>query len=943
MNKKLILFINLLILSFLQTVEVVADEPLLRLETGMHVAQIARISVDEKERFLVTGSHDKTVRLWSLPEGQLIRVLRPPIGEGHEGKIYAVAISPDGNTIAASGWTSKTGLDNSIYLFDRATGELRSHISGHPNVIFNLTYSPDGQFLVASLYGGNGIHIYRTSDYSLVFRDIDYGGDSHWAEFDKKGRLVTSCYDGYIRLYDNSFILLEKRKVSGSNQPFAVRFSPEGDKIAVGFNDSRQISVLSGKDLSELYTSDAQGLDNGNLFSTAWSNDGQMLYAGGMYGKNAVYPILRWSQGGKGYRQSLPTSSNTIMDIKALKNGDIIFATFDPTFGRFSRNGQKILYREANIADLRDNDNGFLISEDASVIQFGYEVWGKRPARFSLNERILKLDPSDSSTLTKPKIQAPNLSITNWKHNYFPALNGNVLPLEQNEISRSFAITPDNQYFLLGADWSLRFYDKSGNLQWKKPVPSVTWGVNIAGNGKVGVAAFGDGTIRWYRLSDGEELLAFFPHKDGKRWVVWTPQGYYAASVGGDELIGWHVNRGADNAADFFPAAQFWERYYRPDIIDEVLNTLDPDPTPTLVLEDEQTQEQTIEELLPPVITLLSPQEGDSFSDSKINIRYTVRNPSNEPVTALKILLDGQVVETKSQTFQKGKEYTMQVSIPKRNVNLALIAKNRHTASVPAAANLQWEGSQDFVIKPKLYVLAIGVSDYDNKKLQLYYSAKDAQDFTDFFKSQKNKGLYREVEIKLLANASKSDILKGLDWIEREVTQHDVVMVFFSGHGANDRNNRYYFLPRDVDLKNIKLTGLPYHAIKDTITVLAGKVLFFIDTCHAGNVMGARGTIADIDRIANDLASAENGIVVFAASTGKQNSYEKAEWGNGAFTKALIEGLNQQADYTKDGTISINELDLYISERVKKLTNGDQTPTTSKPKTVPDFPIAVMK
>jgi hypothetical protein len=36
-------------------------------------------------------------------------------------------------------------------------------------------------------------------------------------------------------------------------------------------------------------------------------------------------------------------------------------------------------------------------------------------------------------------------------------------------------------------------------------------------------------------------------------------------------------------------------------------------------------------------------------------------------------------------------------------------------------------------------------------------------------------------------------------------------------------------------------------------------------------------------------------------------------------------------------------LDLYISEEVKKLTKGKQTPTTTKPATVPDFPVAVKR
>jgi len=49
--------------------------------------------------------------------------------------------------------------------------------------------------------------------------------------------------------------------------------------------------------------------------------------------------------------------------------------------------------------------------------------------------------------------------------------------------------------------------------------------------------------LRMERYSDGKERAAFFPHADKKRWVVWTPSGYCDASRGGEELIGWHVNK----------------------------------------------------------------------------------------------------------------------------------------------------------------------------------------------------------------------------------------------------------------------------------------------------------------------------------------------------------------------------------------------------------------
>ena len=103
------------------------------------------------------------------------------------------------------------------------------------------------------------------------------------------------------------------------------------------------------------------------------------------------------------------------------------------------------------------------------------------------------------------------------------------------------------------------------------------WGVDISADGKLIVATYADGTIRWHRLNDGAELLALFMHPDGKRWVAWTPQGYYDASAGADDLIGWQVNRGYDQAPDFFPAAQFQQRFNRRDVIARVLDTLDVD------------------------------------------------------------------------------------------------------------------------------------------------------------------------------------------------------------------------------------------------------------------------------------------------------------------------------------------------------------------------------
>ena len=160
----------------------------------------------------------------------------------------------------------------------------------------------------------------------------------------------------------------------------------------------------------------------------------------------------------------------------------------------------------------------------------------------------------------------------------------------------------------------------------------------------------------------------------------------------------------------------------------------------------------------------------------------------------------------------------------------------------------------------------------------------------------------------------------------------------------NDPNGVFYFLPHNADVEKLLRTGVPSSDINTTVQSLAGKTIFFIDSCHSGNVFGGRRrTLDDLNRMINELASAENGVVVFAASTGNQYSLEDEKWDNGAFTKALVEGLMGRADVTGRGSITVSMLEFYLSERVKELTGGRQSPTTAKPNTIQDFPIAVKR
>src|SRR4030095_12775427 len=95
--------------------------PLPRLETGMHTAGIDRIATDAAGRWAVTASEDKTARVWEVASGRQLALLRPPQDVGNEGRLYAVALSPDGAVVAVGGWTGwGWGKKEMIYLFDRS-------------------------------------------------------------------------------------------------------------------------------------------------------------------------------------------------------------------------------------------------------------------------------------------------------------------------------------------------------------------------------------------------------------------------------------------------------------------------------------------------------------------------------------------------------------------------------------------------------------------------------------------------------------------------------------------------------------------------------------------------------------------------------------------------------------------------------------------------------
>jgi WD40 repeat protein len=934
------------------------QEPQLRIDPGTHTGGIHSIGVDAACTLLATGSRDKTVRLWRLPEGRLINTLRPPIGPGDQGMVYAIALAPDATWVAVDGSYDDSG-HASVLIFQAATGTVMTRLGPFPGTVQQLAVSYDGRYLAAALGGGEGVRIWERTGADLVSwrqiaHDQHYGGkDSNGASFDRVGTLYTTASDGRLRRYAPGY----KNKpdsvtARGDWEPLSVAVHPSGDRVAVSFYDTAAVEVYDATSLNLRFAVNTRGVDNGSFFTLAWSADGTRLYAGGNYEKNGTFPILVWDQSGHGSARELEGPLNSVHQLLPCGDGIAMGASL-ATFGLLGPNGSSRLWREQVQADMRGKlFEDFASSGDGSRIRFGLKSASAEPVLFDLAAERMTDAPNQADDLHTTDEHALPIAIDSTG----PKLGGRPIKLQPYDVPRSLAIAPDKKHFLLGGNWSLRAYDNKGAQQWiLAKVPGTVWGLTIPRGGKVFVAAHSDGTLRWHRLSDGAELLALFVHAKDRRWVAWTPKGYYLASPGAEDLIGWHVNRGWDQAADFFPASRFRDQYYRPDIVHIVLRTLDQERAieEANAAAKRKREAEDVAKRLPPVVNIVSPTDGVEIHESELVVEYVIRSPSRLPVTGVQAYIDGRPVGEGQKGFipvsSSDNHLTLRVPVPRRDATLSLIALTEFGSSEPARIQLRWTGPKVQVQLPTLYALVIGIAKYADRNLNLNFAAKDADDFAAAFEKQEGNA-YRQVVVHKLTDdkATERNIRLGLEWLKNNVkTGNDRAVFFYSGHGVTTPELASYLLPQDVDPTKLIATGLNKRVILDVLRGLPGRVLVFLDACHAagGLEIAANPDLRRLDTVGlvNEFADAQNGIVSFVSSQGSELSYEDERWKNGAFTSALVEGLEGKGAGPDEKEILTVQLYLWLLKRVHSLTNDRQTPIMHSPPSLAPFAVALRR
>ena len=230
-----------------------------------HSGEVNTVAVSRDGKRIVSGSDDKTVKLWNLNEGKEIRSFK-----GHSDWVYAVAISPNGE-IVVSGSKDKT-----VKVWNLKNGKELLNLKGHKGLINSVAISADNQNIASGSYD-NTIKIWNLKTGQLLRTLTGHSGPVLSVAFSPNNRtIVSSSVDKTVKVWDKN-TGKELRSLQGHSSDInSVTLSPDGQLVA-SVSDDKSIKVWNVNTGRELRTFTGHTAD---INSVAFSPNGKILATG---------------------------------------------------------------------------------------------------------------------------------------------------------------------------------------------------------------------------------------------------------------------------------------------------------------------------------------------------------------------------------------------------------------------------------------------------------------------------------------------------------------------------------------------------------------------------------------------------------------------------------------------------------------------------------------
>ena len=216
------------------------------------------------------------------------------------------------------------------------------------------------------------------------------------------------------------------------------------------------------------------------------------------------------------------------------------------------------------------------------------------------------------------------------------------------------------------------------------------------------------------------------------------------------------------------------------------------------------------------------------------------------------------------------------------------------------------------------YALLIGIGRYQDKRIpKLDYTAADAKAMYAVL-TDPNHGRFPKERVKLLLDerATAKNIRRHFTWLRRNARPEDMVVVFYSGHGAPEEGGTYW-VPYDAEIDDLDSTAISDSYIMRQLSRIRSKrLIMFLDSCYSAAIVEKEDkpkALFDQDFFKKFQGT---GRVTITASDGKELSLESKELGQGVFTHYLVQALKGKADTNQDGAVELEEVWAHVRRRV---------------------------
>jgi WD40 repeat protein len=240
--------------------EVATGREILRFEG--HTKGINSVRFSPSGRWVLTGSRDQTARLWEVATGREIRRFG-----GNSGIVLAATFSPDGRQVLTG------STDRAARLWEVDTGRATVVFTGHSKDVSSVAFSPDGRWVLtgsrdmtARLWEtGTGREIQRFEGHSKDVNSVSFSPDGR--------RVLTGSRDKTARLWEVATGREIRRFEGHSEDVNSVSFSPDGRRVLTGSSDrtARLWDVATGRETWRF-----KG-HYGSVTSVAFSSDGRQV------------------------------------------------------------------------------------------------------------------------------------------------------------------------------------------------------------------------------------------------------------------------------------------------------------------------------------------------------------------------------------------------------------------------------------------------------------------------------------------------------------------------------------------------------------------------------------------------------------------------------------------------------------------------------------------